>query len=131
MKKLVNIAVFFAFGLLAKTNALAQCKPAKQSEDLCATAFMVQHNNTVETRKRVFYVEGEYNAAIKLELKATHDVTMRVTVYDSKEKIVFEKTVSQKGYHTLQFDSTAFEVYKVVIESTSEVDIEVEKRNFL
>lgn len=131
MKKLVNIAVFFALGLLAKTNALAQYKPAKQSEDRCATAFVVQHNNTVETRKRVFYVEGEYNAAIKLDLKSPQDVSMRIIVYDSKEKIVFEKTVSQKGYHTLQFDSTAFEVYKVVIESTSEVDFEVEKRNFL
>lgn len=131
MKKLVNIAVYFAIGLLAKTNGIAQNNADNYSNRNCSSATAWVKQNQSESNKRVFYVEGEYNSVIKLELKASQDVPLRVTIYDSKAKMVFEKQITQKGYHTLQFESTVFEVYKVVIETTSEVDFEVERKNYL
>lgn len=131
MKKLVNIAIFFAIGLLAKTNALAQSNVEKQLENRSATTLVSDEKNTVEANSKTFFVEGESNSEIKLELQSSHNVPLHVTIYDRREKIVLEKVLTQKGFHTINFESTGFEIYKVVVESKYDVAFVVEKRLFL
>ncbi|WP_298142516.1 hypothetical protein [Flavobacterium sp.] len=131
MKKLVTIGIYFIIALLANTKILAQSNTDQCTISNCSKETSRIIKNRAEIHKKVFYVEGEYNSEIKIELRASHDTSLLVAVYDSNGKIVVEKVIAQKGYHTIQFDTTAFEVYQVIIESTSEVDFVLEKRNFI
>lgn len=128
MKKMLAYVILL---MSSTTVNLAQTIEKKEGKSSNSLELSENEKNQKVINKTEFFVEGEDESQLKLNVKVEKDIHLKVTVFNSREKIILAKTLIKKGNHQIYFDSSEGETYKVVLESFSNAEFQIEKTNFI
>lgn len=127
MKKFVSAIILLTFPVAV---SLAQNIEKKAELNNNHLEQSIKMKNQKAISKTEFFVEGDYDSEIKINLAVKKDIPMKIHVYDSQNELKLSKTLYKKGNHKIGFESNDDEVYKVVIESDGRANFLIEKINF-